>query len=102
MAASKKKPTAKKTTATADSRAKKAQLKRGAAAKKKGAEGPKKSNQTHDWYVMDKAGDTFKKVPVGAPKPKGAVKKANPKGAARPGPWNSGYPQSAYGVKKKK
>ena len=102
MAASKKKPTAKKTTATADSRAKKAQLKRGAAAKKKGAEGPKKSSQTHDWYRMDSQGDVYKKVPVGKPAPKGAKEKISPKGAARPGPWNSGYPQSAYGVKKKK
>lgn len=118
MATGKKKGTAKrapakkspaKRTATADSSAKKAQLKRGAAAKKRGAEGPKRSTPARDVYVLDPGtDDRFKRVPAGSKAPKGTrkgvpAKKIDTKKPIRP--RTSGWrlvdnAQSAYGVKK--
>ena len=108
MATGKKKSTAKRA-ATADSSAKKAQLKRGAAAKKRGAEGPKRSTPHKDIYILDPgSNDLTKRVPAGSKAPKGAkkgvpAKKVDTKKPIRP--KTSGWrfvdsPQKAYGVKK--
>ena len=72
---------------TADTTAKKAQLKRGAAAKKKGAEGPKRSMPSgQSMYFVPEGGGEYSRVmvPAGKQPPKGAIKaasKVRPSGA---------------------
>lgn len=96
---------------TADSQAKKAQLKRNAAAKKKGAEGPKRSNQRYQKWVVatsDPAEEAVVRTKPGAKPPK-PRKDAHIKGAAgvtpvnhkRPNrPWykHPAGPHAAYGI----
>jgi len=72
---------------TADTMAKKAQLKRGAAAKKKGTEGPKQSKPSgQSMYFVPEGGGEYSRimVPSGKKPPRGAIKaatKVRPSGA---------------------